>query len=546
MLFRFSLLVSALAGLSMVAGQKYPITGVKVGVSSTNVPIRKNINDLQSAGGPQWSLYIRSLINMYKEDASNQLSFFQVAGIHGKPYVEWNGAGKSTSNGWMGYCPHGENLFLPWHRPYLALYEQRLVATAVKLANGYPSNVRATWVKAAQTLRAPYWDWALQDSVPTATVTKRLTITIPNGSSGTKQYTVDNPLAAYYFPKKALDGAFGSFDQPANRPQIYRCRSPQSYPGSANSAMRGRPYKSWVYDAFTSSTTFDQFASTASTGVSLEQIHNAIHWDGACGYQFLDADFSAFDPLFMLHHANVDRLWAYWQFIRPTQAIFKNSYKGGARFNSRDGATITPNSPLQPFYQSNGQFHTPNSVTSIRNFGYTYEGLEYWRKSSDTMKKDATAIINRLYGPSSSKKAKRDDATLTRYFAQIQVDVEQLDRPCAIGLFVNTTSVGNFIVLMQPASGLFYGKFSLDRAADPVDLADSKTTVVVNDILAGLRVEIKNHAGEIIDLTTVPSLKIELENADVVPPDNTEQLPEYTDSEKRPAPKKQKQPPVKA
>lgn len=54
MLFRFSLLVSALAGLSMVAGQKYPITGVKVGVSSTNVPIRKNINDLQSAGGPQW------------------------------------------------------------------------------------------------------------------------------------------------------------------------------------------------------------------------------------------------------------------------------------------------------------------------------------------------------------------------------------------------------------------------------------------------------------------------------------------------------------
>lgn len=35
-------------------------------------------------------------------------------GIHGKPYVEWNGAGKSTSNGWMGYCPHGvSTLALP-------------------------------------------------------------------------------------------------------------------------------------------------------------------------------------------------------------------------------------------------------------------------------------------------------------------------------------------------------------------------------------------------------------------------------------------------
>ncbi|KAF7556469.1 hypothetical protein G7Z17_g1391 [Cylindrodendrum hubeiense] len=544
MLFNFSLLVSALAGLS-VAQQSYPIVGVKSGVSSTNVPIRKNINDLQAAGGPQWDLYIRSLIVLQKTSPSDQLSYFQIAGIHGKPYVEWNGAGSSTSNGWQGYCPHGENLFLPWHRPYLVLYEQRLVATAIKLANGYPANVRATWLKAAQTLRAPFWDWARQVSVPTATVTKRFTITIPNGAGGTKKYTVDNPLAAYYFPKAALNGQFGTFDTGA---QIYRCRSPQSYPASANAAMRARPYKSWVYDAFTSSTTFDQFASTGSTGVSLEQIHNAIHWDGACGYQFLDADFSAFDPLFMLHHANVDRLWTYWQFIRPTQAIFKSSYRGGARFNTRDGATITPDSPLQPFYRSNGQFHTSNSVTSIRQFGYTYEGLEYWRKSSDTLKKDATAMINKIYGPNSaSAKVKRadDDATLTRYFAQIEVDVEQLDRPCAIGLYVNTTNVGNFIVLKQPATGQFFGKFSLDRAADPNEVADEKTSVVVDDLLSGLRIEIKNHAGEIIDLTTVPSLKVQLENADIVPPDNEEQLPEYVDSEKHTAPKKQKkQPPT--
>lgn len=51
------------------------------------------------------------------------------------------------------------------------------------------------------------------------------------------------------------------------------------------------------YDAFTYSTTFTQFASTASNGISLEQIHNVIHWDGACGNQLVDADLSAFDPL---------------------------------------------------------------------------------------------------------------------------------------------------------------------------------------------------------------------------------------------------------
>lgn len=51
------------------------------------------------------------------------------------------------------------------------------------------------------------------------------------------------------------------------------------------------------YDALTRSHSFSEFASTSSGGIGLEQIHNAVHWDGACGGQFLSPDFSAFDPL---------------------------------------------------------------------------------------------------------------------------------------------------------------------------------------------------------------------------------------------------------
>lgn len=51
------------------------------------------------------------------------------------------------------------------------------------------------------------------------------------------------------------------------------------------------------YDAFTSARDFSEFASTGDGGISLEQIHNGIHWDGGCGGQFLAAEFSAFDPL---------------------------------------------------------------------------------------------------------------------------------------------------------------------------------------------------------------------------------------------------------
>jgi tyrosinase len=42
---------------------------------------------------------------------------------------------------------------------------------------------------------------------------------------------------------------------------------------------------------------FSEFASTADGGLSLEQVHNGVHWDGGCGGQFLAAEFSAFDPL---------------------------------------------------------------------------------------------------------------------------------------------------------------------------------------------------------------------------------------------------------
>jgi tyrosinase len=53
----------------------------------------------------------------------------------------------------------------------------------------------------------------------------------------------------------------------------------------------------YQYDAYSRSTTFPEFASTGNGGVSLEQAHNGIHWDAACGGQFLAAQYSAFDPL---------------------------------------------------------------------------------------------------------------------------------------------------------------------------------------------------------------------------------------------------------
>ena len=57
-------------------------------------------------------------------DQDDVESFFSVGGIHGLPYVSWDGAGSDPGPvRWRGYCTHGSVLFPTWHRPYVALYE---------------------------------------------------------------------------------------------------------------------------------------------------------------------------------------------------------------------------------------------------------------------------------------------------------------------------------------------------------------------------------------------------------------------------------------
>lgn len=64
---------------------------------------------------------------MSKMSQQDQLSYFQVGGIHGLPYVQWNGSGgtKPQPRSWGGYCTHGSVLFPTWHRPYILLLEVR-------------------------------------------------------------------------------------------------------------------------------------------------------------------------------------------------------------------------------------------------------------------------------------------------------------------------------------------------------------------------------------------------------------------------------------
>ena len=95
---------------------------------------------------------------MQETPQSDPLSHFGVGGIHGLPYVQWEGSGgtrpvQGAQSG--GYCTHGTVLFPTWHRPYVALFEVRTesrglthtITLLTKLNSNYCNNTPLKFLK---------------------------------------------------------------------------------------------------------------------------------------------------------------------------------------------------------------------------------------------------------------------------------------------------------------------------------------------------------------------------------------------------------------
>ncbi|KAG6379515.1 common central domain of tyrosinase-domain-containing protein [Boletus reticuloceps] len=416
----------------------YPV----VGIEGTGIQLRLEIRDLQK-DPVQFSLFIRALnkvLNMNNSDSQSPdyiekpNSWWQIAGIHGLPYNPWSGDPKGPqqpdeNSQWGGYCYHGSALFPTWHRVVTMLVEQAVVNEAIAIATNLKND---TWLQSAKMLRFPYWDWTkletAKEGIPQVFQEATVTITNPDGS----QTQAPNPLNHYKFTLKpgAASGVeymndwgrtYRWANKDVNPTQEMYDQALKAFSEGTTFLLGGQPIKvqpvSWLRSKVAGLFTYDltlqdpsfgpnmwgYFSNTGaqSDGVeppmsvmppSLEESHNMVHLDTGGNGSMSVNEYASYDPIFFMHHANVDRLYAFWEYVYPDYWIadgWKSSDSGSTvpfvtdsgNFGQDANASVDHTTSLLPFRTEALDYWTSDNVRGLLNNGptqkyYTYPAIK--------------------------------------------------------------------------------------------------------------------------------------------------------------------------
>ncbi|HTM30555.1 MAG TPA: tyrosinase family protein [Vicinamibacterales bacterium] len=237
-------------------------------------------------------------------------------------------------------CQHGSWYFLPWHRGYLLAFEASVRAEVVAL-NGPPE-----WA-------LPYWNYFKpnQAALPPAFAS-------PDWPDGTG----DNPL---FVPQRYGPDNDGTVVIPVDQISLRAL----SEPDFAGVSSGGSPGFGGVDTGF-------EHGGRVHGRVE-SQPHDWVHvliggsdpTDSRLPGLMSDPDTAALDPIFWLHHANIDRLWEVWRqhpptHVDPTQAKWtKGPGASGGRVFS------------MPMPDGTRWDYTPADVAKLATLGYDYDDL---------------------------------------------------------------------------------------------------------------------------------------------------------------------------
>jgi tyrosinase len=287
------------------AGTASAFSGVVPGLrawAAQPLRVRRCVNDMKD-GDPDLETYRDFVGIMLARPASNPVSWIGFANQHGDEQD-------------VKFCPHGDWYFLPWHRGFVMMYE--------RAASVLTKNPR---------FAMPYWDWTTLRDYPPA-------FAAPTHKGK------PNPL--YVKGRKRL-GRRVLTDKIVGKP------------------VMDAVYRETVYEAFGTSRNPDQdnldahwvTAGGGYQGTLEGTPHNTVHNDIGV---FMPEMNSPRDPIFFMHHGNIDRIWATWNAL--------------GRANSSDPMWLDMN--FQDNYiapDGSTYSHAVNELLDTQPFGYTYDRM---------------------------------------------------------------------------------------------------------------------------------------------------------------------------
>lgn len=274
-------------------------------MAQTPLRVRRSLTGMP-LDDPDLSTYRDFVRIMQGFDQSKPLSWLGFANQHG------------SLEGGYKFCPHGDWYFLPWHRAYVVMYE----TAAQQLTKN-------------KDFAMPYWNWTEMRQLPQA-------------FADPMYKGKPNPL--YVKNRNVLTGKYALTDAIVGQTQVI-----------------DKIYAETVYEAFGTTRNPRQMdlnpswvpAGGGAQGILERTPHNTVHNNiGA----FMPTAASPRDPVFMMHHGNIDRIWANWNAL--------------GRKNSTDKLWL--NMPFKDNYlKPDG---TPYSsivrdLLSIADLGYTYDQM---------------------------------------------------------------------------------------------------------------------------------------------------------------------------
>ncbi|KAI9759972.1 MAG: hypothetical protein M1840_002760 [Geoglossum simile] len=208
----------------------------------------------------------------------------------------------------------------------------------------------------------------------------------------------------------------------------------------------------------------------------LESIHDGVHVN--VGGSMAVVNYAAFDPIFHLHHTNVDRLMAMYQNIQPGNTMTPGPRSNTLALGGGPAVSDTPTTPLYPFRHPGGNEWTPDelkSYTSIFDLGYSYPEVPQPNKDLPTRDTISIGNLNRNYTVTQANQLYApDDAasqTRTEYSAVVVLDTAEFTESCRVLLYLSPSpGVQDTIGLAPVFVGETIAKQSITRVNATIPL----------------------------------------------------------------------------